>query len=301
MLRSVFQKTFFLQRSAVLGFAAAGLFCACVPGIAQTAPRDNIDTRYEEIDLEEGRKRLESFRAQRLDGDYCFRFQLEHMPRRGKTTRYNGTIWGTWNEQGPLTRVQLEPGGSAHASGAGLIDLILQSGPEPKVWKWIAPKAKFEQIGGAALYQPVLDGVTYSPFDLQMPFLYWEQFEYAGTARVSSRIVQQFLMLPPEGQYADVGIGGVRIGLDDTYDALFRVEVLDAELQQRSRFTVEAWKKLQGQYIVKKIRLTDDETKDATRFRVRAASVGLILPDGWFDPLLNEAKPTIPEAMFEDV
>ncbi len=298
MLRSVFQKTSFFQRSAVLGFAAAGLFCACTYSGAQTVPRDKADTRYEEIDLEEGRKRLESFRAQRLDGDYCFRFQLEHMPRRGKTVRYAGTMWGTWNEQGPLTRVQLDPG---EDDANGLIDLILQNGPEPKVWNWVAPKGQFELLGGAALHQPIVDGVIYTPFDLQMPFIYWNNFEYAGTARVSSRIVQQFLMLPPQSGYGDLGIGGVRIGLDDTYDALFRVDVLDAELNQRSRFTVESWKKLQGQYIVKQVTLKDDETKDRTRFRVRAASVGLILADGWFDPLASEAKPTIPESMFEDV
>lgn len=298
MLRSRFQKTSFLKGSAVLGFAAAGLFCACTSGIAQAAPRDNIDTRYEEIDFEEGRKRLESFRAQRLDGDYCFRFQLEHMPRRAKTVRYSGTMWGTWNESGPLTRVRLNP----DADGAGeLIDLILQNGPEPKVWKLDTGIGKFVELEPARLHEPIFDGVVYTPFDLQMPFIYWDRFEYAGTGRVSSRVVQRFLMLPPDGECSGAGIGGVRIGLDDTYDALFKVEVLDAELKQRSEFTVESWKKLQGQYIVKKIKLKDSETKDATRFYVRAASVGLILPDSWFDPCADQDEPTIPESMFDAV
>lgn len=297
MLRSVFQKTFFLQRSAVLGFAAAGLFCACVPGIAQTAPRDNIDTRYEEIDLEEGRKRLESFRAQRLDGDYCFRFQLVHNPHpSGKRIRYAGTIWGTWNEQGPLTRVKFQPDSS---NTDEVIELILQGGVESKVWSRNSKSAEFELLAGDRLYAPVFDGVVYSPFDLQMPFLYWEQFEYAGTARVSSRIVQQFVMLPPEGSDVASRVGGVRIGLDDTYDALFRVEVLDADLVRSSKFEVKGWKKLQGQYIVKEISLTDSKSEDRTDFRVRAASVGLILADEWFDPCLDVGEPMIPEGMFK--
>ena len=101
MLRFVSSRNSFLKRSAVFGFAVAGLFCVCPAGFAHVAPREKTDSRYEEIDYEEGRTRLESFRAQRLDGDYCFRFQLEHMPRRAKTIRYRGTLWGTWNDLGP--------------------------------------------------------------------------------------------------------------------------------------------------------------------------------------------------------
>ena len=75
-----------------------------------------------------------------------------------------------------------------------------------------------------------------------------------------------------------LGIGGVRIGLDDTYDALFKVEVLDTGLNCARSLQSSAGKKFKEQYIVKHITLKDADTKDRTRFRVRAASVGLILP-----------------------
>ena len=96
-------------RSAVLGFAAAGLFYAYLPSacLAQRTssdgPRPSI---MEKIDQAEGAKRMASFRAQRLEGDFCFKFQLEQKPRWGKTVRYHGVMYGSWNERGPVSRFQ---------------------------------------------------------------------------------------------------------------------------------------------------------------------------------------------------
>jgi hypothetical protein len=113
-----------------------------------------------------------------------------------------------------------------------------------------------------------------------------EDFIYEGPALIgTSRVGQQFLMQPPDGSASAArGISGVRVSLDDTYNALWRIEVMDTQKQMSSRFAVESFKKVEEQYIVKRITLTDYPTKDRTTFEVRAASVGISLGRDLFQP-----------------
>ena len=97
------------------------------------------------------------------------------------------------------------------------------------------------------------------------------------------------------------GLDSVRIGIDDTYNALLRIEVLAENAAPRTQFTIESFKKVQSQWIVKRIVLKDLASGDRTRFKVRAASVGLILSEQVFLPQSDERLPIIPEAMFDDV
>jgi len=256
----------------------------------------------EKIDLEEGAKRMASFRAQRLEGDFCFKFQLEQKPRRGKTVRYDGVMYGSWNERGPVSRFQLFPEqiGKEAPIGLSAIEMIVQNGVAPEVWVRRHASERFTLIADEALFEPIFEGVLYTPFDLQMPFIFWEDYVYEGPSRVLSRIGQRFLMQPPEGSLAaQNGVTAVRIALDDAYYALLQVEVLGADGHERSRFTVESLKKVQGQYIVKEIKLKNLFSKDATSFNVKAASVGLIFDAAVFDPRGNADAPVISAALFD--
>lgn len=306
MYQEVIQKIFFRFRSAVFGLSAAGLFFACLPVVGQAQRAGGSDERpriMERIEQQEGAIRMAAFRRQRLDGDFCFYFELEHLPRRGKTVRYQGKMWGSWNEIGPVSRFELYPDSKQVDAGrADVIHLIIQNGTQPSAWIRKNKKQCFEPIVGDSLFAPILPGVVYSPFDLQMPFLYWEDFEYEGPARVKSRIAQQFRMLPPaQSVSAQRGVGAVRVALDDTYDALLQIEVLGATGEEFSKFTVESFKKVREQYIVKEVTLKDYKTKDRTRFKVKAASVGLILNPAIFDANEPAEVPVIKDGSFEDV
>lgn len=289
-------------RSAVAGLTAAGLFCVCGVVDAQRAGGERPSRFMNRIDAEEGAAKLAAFRGQRLAGDFYFEFQLEHKPRRARTVRYDGMMWGTWNEQGPLSRIVIYPNAANHGTVPETerpVELIVQNGQVPAAWIRRSGEADFKPIQGQALFEPILPGLLYSPFDLQMPFVYWERFEYEGPAlAMGSRVAQQFLMLPPEDSpSAQRGISGVRIGLDDTYDALLTIEVLGADEKPGSRFAVESVQKLQSQYIVKRITLTDYPSKDRTTFNVNAASVGLSLSRDLFAPDASiEAEAPIPES-----
>ncbi|WP_146209240.1 hypothetical protein [Coraliomargarita sinensis] len=239
----------------------------------------------ERIDQEEGGRRLEAFRQQRLQGDYVFEFQLEHKPRRARTVRYDGIMWGSWNEQGAVTRFKILPGDAEEGAATAPVEIIVQNGPKPSAWMRNDDSEEFSPVEGEALFEPLLPGLVYSVFDLQMPFIYWEEFIYQGPSLVgASRVAQEFLMIPPEGSESErQGIKGVRVSLDDTYNALWRVEVIDEDETVRSKFAVESIKKVQEQYIVKRITLIDYPSEDRTTFNVVDASVGLRLDEKLFD------------------
>jgi hypothetical protein len=288
-----YRKTYFLKlfkRSAVCGLTVAGLFCAYLQGAAQARMGREPESRFmERIDAEEGAQRLAAFRRQRLEGDFCFEFELAHKPRRGRTIPYAGIMWGSWNESGPITRFRVSSARSKDGESVNsseFVELIIQNGVSPQVWIRQNDRSDFTLIEGEALFEPIIPGLLYSPFDLQMPFVYWEDFTYEGPTLVGvTRVAQQFLMQPPAtSASAKRGISGVRVGLDDTYNALWRIEVVNAESEISSRFAVESFKKVQEQYIVKRITLTDYNSRDRTTFEVKAASVGISLNHNLFCP-----------------
>lgn len=291
-MRSRYHKiqNFFLRPTHCV-LVVVGLFIALTSTRAQRPGDDDARRGMERIDQEEGARRLEAFRRQRLEGDYVFEFQLEHKPRRAPTVRYDGIMWGTWNDRGALTRFQILSDDEA-APGAPVVELVVQNGADPSAWIRRNGAGDFEKVSGAALFEPLLPGLTYSIFDLQMPFIYWSDFIYEGPSLVgASRVAQNFLMIPPEdSESVRRGIKGVNVGLDDTYNALWRVEVIDEEGSVRSKFAVESFKKIQEQYIVKRISLTDYPSKDRTTFNVTDASVGLKLDSGLFE-IAEEVTP----------
>lgn len=254
-------------------------FCIVVSSLSAQSRRGDSDSgsRFmERIDADEGAARLASFRSQRLDGDFRFEFTLEHVPQFDPKFRYKGTMWGSWNEQGAISRFSIKV--PHKESPDELIDLIIQSGIEPKVWSRKNVDASFHLVDGEGLFKPIIPGIVYTPFDLLMPFIYWTDYSYVGPVRKSSRVAQQFDLYPPEDSiYAARGITKVRVGLDNEYDTLLFVEVNGADSEPKSKFSVEGWKRVDGRVIVKTISLEDLTTSDRTRFIVDDAEVGLTL------------------------
>jgi hypothetical protein len=294
-------------------YAAAGLFfytsvfftsvffTSAVSGIEPHSGSSSLSRFMPRIDPAEGVERMANFRQLRLAGDYCFRFELEHLPRRGPKAVYAGTLFGGWNAIGPVSRLEIFPGGSEDRDEAAVVELIIQNGRELAVWMRRGRVGEFKALAGGALFEPIIPGVLYTPFDLQMPFIYWDDFIYEGPGRVLSRVAQWFRMLPPKGSFVADSVQAVRLGLDDTYDALLKVEVIGADGELRTEFKVESFKKVQQQYIVKEIALKDVQTRARTRFQVKAASVDLSLNPTLFDPLSGQALPLLPDSLFEEL
>jgi hypothetical protein len=252
------------------------------------------------LDKEQAVERLQQFRNQRLSRDFIFQFELEHLPRRGDPTLYNGLLWGTWGEQGPLVRARFatEP----EAFHGPSLEVLLHNGVQPKAWFRLLKSdaadqngqlPKFVELPPNHWYRELLPGVGYTAFDLLMPFTYWEDTRYIKPDKVKGRPAQVYQAFPPKNfPGAGIKFSSVEYILDDSYNALLRVQLMDKEGKATQTFKIQDFKKVEdGEWIVKTIDLLDEKTRDKARFRVVAASLHDALPPLIFD----SENPSVPQ------
>ncbi len=272
----------------------AGILTAADP----LQPQPNISQTAEKLEqLVEGEKILNDFRRQRLGGDYSFKFELKHMPRRGAITRYRGQLWGTWGDTGARTRV-LIPG----ADDAKDFSMLVHNGPEPKVWSVVGESnpPSVRELDGAELFEPLLPGLIITPFDLQMPFIYWPKYVFEGTSKKLGRTLFAFLMYPPEATATtNPELGAVRIFLEEKSRQWLKAELVDKEGQPLKSFKIISVKKIGDEGFPKAIDFLDEKTRSKTRFRITAAVLGQNFAKDLFQPeYLTEEVPVVADKAF---
>jgi hypothetical protein len=143
----------------------------------------------------------------------------------------------------------------------------------------------------AALFAPVA-GTNLTVFDLQMPFLYWPDFNYQGLTRLRGRPTHQFLLQSPKdfaGKYP--ALKSVRVFLDTQFNALVQVELVGNDGQTLKTISLLELKRINEQWIPKTFDVRDEVTRDKTRFLVKGAALGLTLPAEMFTP--EQLKETV--------
>lgn len=254
--------------------------------------------KVKQLNEEQAKEVIEKFRGQRLKGDFVFFFELVNLPNRGEESSYEGIIWGTWNEKGPLSRVIVwEPGKEEEP----LVQVIAQSGPDPKAWIWEPEKGVYA-AENSQLFEPLLPKNDYTPFDLLMPFVFWDNFEYDGSKRTNGEPVHQFIMWPPdEIRLARPEFGGAFIELDTRFNYMSGAKLLDAEGGVAETVSIGSFKKVDEQYIVKEINIADRKTKNKSRLIIRGAAVDQKLDADTFDPNQIESIPDTRKIPFKGV
>jgi hypothetical protein len=217
------------------------------------------------------------------------------MPHQGAERTVTGELFGTRNDLGPISRLVL--GGPDKARS-----WLIQGGPQPALWLADvgASAGAAQAVADDKLLQPIdgNQGTDLTPFDLQMPFLYWTDFVYEGLARVRGRPAHSFVLYPPADLAArQPGLTGVRVQIDTQFQALVQAELLGANGVAQKSITILDLKKVGEQWIVQSIDLRNNVTRDKTRFTVKAAALNLDLPAAVFDPaqLATPPAPVPPE------
>jgi hypothetical protein len=231
-------------------------------------------------DQDKGRKILESFRSRGVyAGDNYFEFELRILPRRGAEKSIQGKLWTGDNPQGPVSRIILSPG----VAGAEE-RLLVQSGPSSAVWKWKPGMDTATPLNLAGLFEKLGESDV-TPFDLQMPYLYWTEFAYEGVSRLRGRPADTFLMYPPKN-VAELrpDLTGIRLYLDSQYNAPVQAEYLGADGKPAKTVSVVDLKHLGDQWVVKSIDFRDEATRNKTRFALTGATVGLEFAYSLFEP-----------------
>jgi Outer membrane lipoprotein-sorting protein len=241
-------------------------------------------------DQAEGARLLAQFHQAGVAGNYWLAFELRVMPHQGEERTVSGQLLGSRNDQGPITRLTLPgPGGLA-----GEQRWLIQSGAQPATWLWTGATDQTSALTLAETFQP-LAGTDLTPFDLQMPFLYWTDFVYEGVAKVRGRPAHSYVLYPP-ANLAGVrpGLTGVRILLDTEFQAFLQAELLGEKGATEKTITLLDLKKVGEQWLPKSIDLRNHLTRDKTRLIFTAVALHLGLPP---DTLTAAALATEPPAV----
>lgn len=262
---------------------AAGLWCGIWGSLQAQQKSYRPLPRFVEArapDQAEGKRILAEFRRLGSGGEGFFTFEFRVMPRRGQERRMDGWLWRGSNATGPISRIVLAPGQADREQR-----WLVQNGPRPAVWSWSAQQPRRTDVLGVnALFEPIA-GTEVTAFDLQMPFLFWEDFVFEGVTRVRGRPTHVFLLYPPaDFTEKHPGLSGVRVYLDLEYHAMVQAEQIGTDNRPIKTMTVMDLKRVGGQWIVKSIDLRNEETRDKTRFSMTGAAVDIQFAGALFDP-----------------
>ncbi|MEI8090122.1 MAG: hypothetical protein WCG63_11090 [Opitutaceae bacterium] len=267
---AIFWRAFFFL---ALGLVVFSHVRAAVPNVSSSSPLAQIGKPDEVA----ARELLERFRAAGIRGDYYLEFELQALPRRGEARTYRGRLWGSRNEQGAITRIQL-----LDASGQ-LVRWLLQNGAAPGVWCFRA--GQVSSLTDKAALEPLIEGVELSAFDLLMPYLYWPDFQLTRIERVRGRPAHAFVFRPPAAfSQVHPEVSGVRAFLDTQFNALMQAERLGANAQVLTTFALGELKKIGEQWMLKSVDQRNETTRDKTRFLVTAAALNLEFAPTLFEP-----------------
>ncbi len=244
----------------------------------------------EKPDQQKGAAVLEEFRGKGIAGDYYLEFTLRHKPRKGDATEYKGKLFGSRDEKGPVSLLELD----SRLAGEANERYLIRSGIQPEVWQ-AKDGTEPEKVEGNGLFVP-LAGTEVSLFDLQLQFFYWQDFVYEGLTRYGGRPTHVFLLFPPDSDSNTTPphLSGVRIYLDSQFNALRKTELIGIDGEVFKSVSLISLKKVENQWIPKKVDMRDSLSKDKTRMKFTAADLGVNWVSGLFLPeALNESLPQI--------
>lgn len=278
------------RRPLILAFALWFIAAAFVDAQPRFRPPPNRATPAR-LDEAGGRALLERFRFSGIEEPFFFQFRLRHMPRRAPSITYEGRMWAHWWGEAHRTRIRLSE------DAEPLLDLLLVNGASPEAWMKAESSASGSAlITGDQLLQPLAPGLAFTPFELLMPFVHWEDWAYEGSDRLRGRPAHYFLLYPPEDDARYASISGVRILIDEDFNVLLQAEILGASGELVKTMRADTFRRMGDQWIVRRIDITNEGTRDRTRFEVIAAAMEIDLPDAVFDPEEMSSDPGPPPA-----
>ena len=227
---------------------------------AQGVRKPRFDTGLN-LSAEAAAERWAQFANGRLAGDYCMAFVLEHRPRRAEETRYTGYMIGGERPDGTYTRIHIRRA-DAPAESADFI--FRNSAGSSAVWKFDGKK--FAVLPEALWRNPMLSGLVYSPFELLMPFKFWN-VQYEGSGRAGQPVHFYELSSP---KFAGVS---VRVALTRDFNAPAQVSVSDGASSKTARLS--SVKKIDGVWVMREISVKDEASRDSDLLRFTAAKFGL--------------------------
>jgi hypothetical protein len=273
-----------LRSFALSGLRLAALALLSVGGIPSPVSAASLPDRAGAEAI------LEHFRQSIWAEPIFATFDLRQMPRRGDEHVAHGRFWGARNENGPVTRIEIDVG-----KGGFTHHILIQGGPVGNLWTSDGPGAGLEEeTAGLA---PLVPGSEMSPFDiLPMPYLYWLDYDLSAVVRIRGRPSFTFVFTPPADFSAKApAISSIRAYLDTQYDALVQSETVGPHGNVSKTLSLLELRKVRDRWIPKDIDIRNEATRDKTRLSLTAVLVGVQVDPAAFEPSLLGAPLQPPE------
>ncbi len=268
-------------RLAGLLLALAGLFQFSQDRAAADSRSGITPPEYPQVGLPDpiaAQALLSRFRGSGFaPGGYYLEFALLHRPRHGAEGIYPGRAWGGPVGQGMMLRLALStPTGESRR-------LLILSGPEPAAWR--RSGGRTEAVAGKSLFEPLVDTVDITAFDLQMPYLFWADARVVGLNRIRGRPAYAFVFRPPAALAAErPDLAAVRAFIDTEFDRPLQVEIIGRDGRVVKTLSIVELKKVDGQYMLEEFDERNEVTRDYTRFQLTAVALGQDVPVGALSP-----------------
>jgi len=264
---------------------------------AATASAQNADFGFDDyapLTADKAAEAIAGFRGYRDTADQRLRFTLTHAPRRGDETVYTGELCMTWTGDGRMVRVEI---GRRDEPAAARRRYLITDGTHPAVYTLSGGRAVAADAGAL---KPLLPGLIFTPYDLQLPFVRWD-YKYRKTERFRGRRTDYFRMTPTaDAAKAYPEVSRVELGFDHAYNALMRATTYDREDRALREISAETFGKIAGRWTIVEMRLRDETTRDADTLRVDTAALGITLPRAVFTPEgLAAPLPETPASQFQ--
>ena len=237
---------------------------------------------------------LNEFRASRVPGDFCLKFNIIHKPRRGESSApIAGTLWASWANGGPRLRIEM-----SNAENAPKVHyLAIKNKDESQLW--MAKENQATQLISNQTEGSILaPGLLLTAFDLQMPFTHWPESNYVATERSRGRPVHFYLAKnlstnPP---------AKVKFGIDRSYRALTEATYYNAEDRALRIMQIEDFSKVDEQWMISTCSVRDEATRDVDTLKITEAAVRLKLSNELFTPeTLGTPTPSLSTEQFKSL
>lgn len=245
----------FLSAALVLSFA--------FPSYAQRARR--VDTSVRPLSADGARERWAEFLASRPVKDYCFKFDMVHLPRKSEGVDYFGYVWGR-HVSGDTYFMRLKIAKKSDEKKSAEFLFVSENGV-CKMFKKTG--GKVVEIPQSDWFKPILDGLVYTPFDFAAPYKKWKS-NYAGPGRQGRAV--HFFDMRPDAEFAEKNpdLKKVRIALSREFNAPFYTEYYGGGEAPERTLMLDSIKKIDDVWFMKEIEMQDKKNRDKDKMKITA-------------------------------
>jgi hypothetical protein len=233
---------------------------------------------------------LSNFIVQEIGLKFEFIHKDPHASQAQKRSRITGYLYGKIHQGSQRKRIIL-----TDESNELIADYIFHQGLDSFAWKRNNLSDEFVALADADINKPLVDKILFSPADILMPYLEWDNYNYLGPSTMGIRgAVQKYSLFPGhDSNFEREYIDSILVAIDSDYKGIRKIKYLK-EKEVMKELTISGLKKIKGKWWVSRMIIKDPKSKICTTFKVvdevvfdKKSEINLFDPKTKFTPFLD--------------